>query len=104
MNRYTGMHLSTTTSHAFLPDYSATPNMGEPIGLTVNGNVHRDLRNLNLYAWLLEPRVSGIKVSLAKWQRELRFRGGALPDQCMKHSDPFSSIGATTTRWTEVPP
>ena len=82
--------------HAVLPDTSATPTMGDPIGSTV----HSDLQNLNLHAWLLEQRVFGNKASLAKWQRELRLLREALPDQCMKQSGPFLSVGATTTTWT----
>ena len=33
---------------------------------------HRNLLNLNLHAWLLEPRLSRSKVSLRQWQHELR--------------------------------
>ena len=37
-----------------------------------NGLVHRNLSNLNLHAWLLEPLPSRNKVSLMRWQKELR--------------------------------
>ena len=33
---------------------------------------HRNLTNLNLHAWLLEPQQSRSKVSLRQWQQELR--------------------------------
>ena len=33
---------------------------------------HRNLTNLNLHAWLLEPRQSRSRVSLAQWRHELR--------------------------------
>ena len=33
---------------------------------------HRDLTSLNLHAWLLEPRPSRSKGSLAQWRQELR--------------------------------
>ena len=37
-----------------------------------NGQPHRDLKNLNLHAWLLEPPLFRNKGSLTKWQQELR--------------------------------
>ena len=37
-----------------------------------NGLPHRDLSNLNLHAWLLEPPSFKDKGSLARWQHELR--------------------------------
>ena len=37
-----------------------------------NGVLHRNLSNLNLHAWLLESVPSKNKVSLRKWQQELR--------------------------------
>ena len=37
-----------------------------------SGIPHRDLSNLNLHAWLLEPPSFKEKDSLAKWQHELR--------------------------------
>ena len=33
---------------------------------------HRNLTNLNLHAWLLEPRQSSSRASLRQWQHELR--------------------------------
>ena len=37
-----------------------------------NGYPHRDLQNLNLQAWLLEPPPFRHKGSLTRWQQELR--------------------------------
>ena len=37
-----------------------------------NGLLHRNLSNLNLHAWLLEPLPFRNKGSLTKWQQELR--------------------------------
>ena len=44
------------------------PNRPDLLSQPFNGNLHRDLQNLNLHAWLLEPKISGNKVYLTKWQ------------------------------------
>ena len=41
---------------------------------------HRDLLGLNLHAWLLEPLAYKCKVSLMKWQRELRLLRDSQPE------------------------
>ena len=61
---------------------------------------HRDLLNLNLHAWLLEPLPSSKQVSLQKWQQELRLLKDALPEPSMSQSGPFLSDGARRIRWT----
>ena len=61
---------------------------------------HRNLTNLNLYAWLLEPQKSKNKVSLRQWQQELRLLKENQPDQSMRQSGPFLQSGATLIRWT----
>ena len=61
---------------------------------------HRNLTNLNLYAWLLEPQKSKNRASLRQWQQELRLLKEDLPDQSMRQSGPFLQSGASLTRWT----
>ena len=50
---------------------------------------HRNLTNLNLNAWLLEPQQSRSKVSLRQWQQELKLLKGDQQDQSMRQSGPF---------------
>ena len=61
---------------------------------------HRDLTNLNLHAWLLEPRQSRSRGSLAQWRQELRRLKDVQPEQSTKRSGPFLSDGAKQVRWT----
>ena len=42
---------------------------------------HRNLTNLNLHAWLLEPQQSRNRASRRQWQQELRLLRGDQPDQ-----------------------
>ena len=37
-----------------------------------NQTPHRNLLNLNLHVWLLEPQLSRNRASLRQWQHELR--------------------------------
>ena len=50
----------------------------------VNQTPHRNLSNLNLHAWLLEPQQSRSRASLKQWQHELRLLRGDQPDQSSK--------------------
>ena len=50
---------------------------------------HRNLTNLNLHAWLLEPQHSKNRISLRQWQLELRLLKEDQPDQSVKQSEPF---------------
>ena len=61
---------------------------------------HRNLTNLNLHAWLLEPQQSRSTVSLRQWQHELKLLRENQPDQCMKQNGPFLQSGASLIRWT----
>ena len=61
---------------------------------------HRNLTNLNLHAWLLEPRLSRSKGSLAQWRHELRLLKEVQPEQSMRQSGPFLSDGVNQVRWT----
>ena len=56
---------------------------------------HRSLTNLNLHAWLLEQQLSRSRVSLRRWQQELRLLKEDQPDQSVRQSGPFLQI-----RWT----
>ena len=49
------------------------PNLPNLLTQPFNQIPHRNLTNLNLHAWLLEPQQSRSRVSLRQWQRELRF-------------------------------
>ena len=69
-----------------------------------NGLLHRNLSNLNLHAWLLEPLPSRNKGSLMKWQQELRLFREAQPEPFTNQSRPFLSNGVTQTRWTSGRP
>ena len=64
----------------------------------VNGLLHRNLTNLNLHAWLLEPRSFRNKVSLMKWQQELRLLREVQPEPFINRSGPFLSNGVTHIR------
>ena len=78
------------------------PNRPDLLTQPFNGSLHRDLQNLNLHACLLEPRISGNKGSLTKWQRELKLLKDGLPDLSMKQSGPFLFNGARRIRWTSI--
>ena len=67
-------------------------------GDTTNGLPHRDLKNLNLLAWLLEPLSFKNRGSLAKWQEELRF----LRDYQQEQST--NQMVQGQTRWTSGHP
>ena len=78
------------------------PNRPDLLTQTFNGSLHRDLQNLNLHALLLEPRLFGSRVSLTKWQQELKHLKDSLPDLFMKQSGPFLFNGARRIRWTSI--
>ena len=61
---------------------------------------HRNLTNLNLHAWLLEPRLSRSRDSLVQWRHELRLLKEVQPEQSMRQSGPFLSDGVDQVRWT----
>ena len=64
----------------------------------------RNLTNLNLHAWLLEPQQSRSRASLRQWQEEWRLLKGDQPDQSMRQSGPFLQSGASQIRWTSGHP
>ena len=61
---------------------------------------HRDLFNLNLHAWLLEPQPFNRQDSLMKWQHELKLLRDAQPELSTSQSGPFLSDGVRRIRWT----
>ena len=61
---------------------------------------HRNLSHLNLHAWLLEPRQSRSRASLAQWRHELRLLREVQPEQSMRQNGPFLSDGVSQVRWT----
>ena len=65
---------------------------------------HRNLTNLNLHAWLLEPQPSRSRASLKQWQQGLRLLKEDQPDQSMRQSGPFLQSGASLIRWTSGHP
>ena len=65
---------------------------------------HRNLTNLNLNAWLLEPQQSRCRTSLRQWQDELRLLREDQSDQYMRQSGPFLQSGASAIRRTSGHP
>ena len=61
---------------------------------------HRDLFNLNLHAWLLEPPPLNKQVSLSRWQHELKLLRDVQPELSTNQSGPFLSDGVRKIRWT----
>ena len=65
---------------------------------------HRNLTNLNLHAWLLEPQQSRSRASLRQWQQKLKLLKEDPPDQSMRQSGPVLQNGASLIRWTSGHP
>ena len=76
------------------------PNHPDLVTQPFNKAHHRDLISLNLQAWLLEPRQSRNRGSLAQWRYELRLLKDVQPDQSMRQSGPFLLDGVKQVRWT----
>ena len=76
------------------------PNYLDLVTHPFNGASHRDLTSLNFHAWLLEPKQSRSKGSLAQWWYELRLLRDAQPEQSMRQSDPFLLDGVKQVMWT----
>ena len=80
------------------------PNLPNLLTRPFNQIPHRNLTNLNLHAWLLEPQQSRSRASLRQWQQELRLLKEDQPDQSMKQSGPFLQSGASLTTGLQVTP
>ena len=76
------------------------PNLPDLVSQPFNQTLHRNLSNLNLHAWLLEPQQSRSRDSLRQWQHELRLLKEDQPDPSMRQSGPFLQSGASVIRWT----
>ena len=76
------------------------PNLPNLVSQPFNQVLHRNLSNLNLHAWLLEPQQSRSRDSLRQWQHELRLIKEDQPDLSMRQSGPFLQSGASVIRWT----
>ena len=76
------------------------PNLPNLVSQPFNQTLHRNLSNLNLHAWLLEPQQSRSRDSLRQWQHELRLLKEDQPDPSVKQSGPFLQSGASVIRWT----
>ena len=62
------------------------PLQGNLVTQPFNGLPHRNLSNLNLHAWLLEPLPFRNKGSLTKWQQELRLFRDSQPEPFINQS------------------
>ena len=76
------------------------PNIPNLLSQPFNQVLHRNLANLNLHAWLLEPQQSRSRASLRQWQHELRLLKEDQPDLSMRQSGPFLQSDASVIRWT----
>ena len=68
------------------------PSIPNLVSQPFNQVLHRNLSNLNLHAWLLEPQQSRSKASLRQWQHELRLLKEGQPDLSMSQSGPFLQV------------
>ena len=68
------------------------PNMTNLLTQPFNQIPHRNLTNLNLHAWLLEPQQSRNRASLRQWRQELRLLKEDQSDQSMRRSGPFLQV------------
>ena len=76
------------------------PNLLNLLTRPFSQTPHRNLPNLNLNAWLLEPQLSKNRASLRQWRHELRILKEDQPVQSMRQSGPFLQSGASVTRMT----
>ena len=76
------------------------PNIPNLVSTPFNQVLHRNLSNLNLHGWLLEPQQSRSRTSLRQWQHKLRLLKEDQPDLSMRQSGPFLQSGASVIRWT----
>ena len=65
---------------------------------------HRNLSNLNLHAWLLQPQQSRSRASLRQWEHELRLLKEDQSYQSMRQSGSFLQSGASVIRRTSGHP
>ena len=75
------------------------PNLPSLVSQPFNLTLHRNLSNLNLHAWVLEPQQSRSRDALRQWQHELRLLKEDQPDASVRQSGPFLQSGASVIRW-----
>ena len=80
------------------------PNLPNLLTQPFNQISPKNLTNLNLHAWLLEPQQSKSRASLKQWQQGLRLLKGDQPDLSVRQSGPFLQSGALLIRWTSGHP
>ena len=66
------------------------PSIPNLVSQPFNQVLHKNLSNLNLHAWLLEPQQSRSRASLRQWQHELRL---------LKEDQPDLSMRSIFTKW-----
>ena len=81
-------------------DLTVPAQSTQSVDSTIQPDTNRNLSNLNLHAWLLEPQLSRSWSSLMQWQHKLRLLKEDQPDQSMRQSGPFLRSGASVIRWT----
>ena len=75
------------------------PNLPNLLTQPFNQTPRRNLSNLNLHVWLLEPRQSKSRPSQRQWQNKRLIREDQ-PDQSMRQTGPFLQSSALVIRWT----
>ena len=73
-----------------------------PVTQPFNQSLHRNLSNLNLHAWNLEPQQSRSRAPLRQRQHLLRLLKEDQPDPSTRQSGSFLQSGASVIRWTSV--
>ena len=76
------------------------PNLANLVTQPFSQTLHRNLSNLNLHAWPLEPQQPRSRASLSQWQHELRLLKEDQPNPSMRQSGPFLQSGTSVIRWT----
>ena len=80
-------HCSRVAQYSVVP--FSLPWQRDLVTQPFSGIPHRDLSNLNLHAWLLEPLSFKERDSLSKWQHELRLLRDSQLEQSTSQSGPF---------------
>ena len=73
------------------PNPTEPAQSAQPVD-TIQSDPHRNLTNLNLDAWLLQPQHSRSRASLRRWQQKLRLLKGDQPDQSMRQCGPLLQV------------
>ena len=76
------------------------PSLPNRLTQPFNQIPHRNLTNLNLDAWLLEPRHLRSRASLRRWQQELRLLKKGSTRSVYEAKWTIVTSGASLIRWT----